>query len=61
MNAGYKFTMAATAITLLFLLTLVQFGLNVGHGQDEKPLPVLLIHGWNNNAGVSKGWIDELK
>ena len=60
MKMGYKSTMAATAIASLFLLTLVQFGLNVGHGQDEKPLPVLLIHGWNNDASVWKGWIDEL-
>jgi pimeloyl-ACP methyl ester carboxylesterase len=53
MKDGYRFTMAATAIASLFVLTLVQVGLNVGHGQGEKPLPVLLIHGWSD-------WIDEL-
>jgi pimeloyl-ACP methyl ester carboxylesterase len=44
----------------LFLLTLVQFGFNLVLGQDTKPLPTLLIHGWNSDATVWSDWIDEL-
>lgn len=60
MEIEYKYTRAVPAIASLFLLTFVQFGLNTSHSQDEKPLPVLLIHGWNSDASVWNGWIDEL-
>lgn len=60
MKTGYKFTLAIGAFISLFLLVFVQYGLNVAHSQDEKPLPVLLIHGWNSDARVWNDWIDKL-
>jgi pimeloyl-ACP methyl ester carboxylesterase len=60
MMIEYKSTMAIPVAASVFLLIFIQFGLSVAHSQDEGSLPVLLIHGWNNDASVWSGWIDEL-
>ncbi|MGH9984657.1 MAG: esterase/lipase family protein [Nitrososphaeraceae archaeon] len=60
MNIKHKSTM--TMAVTIFQLTMapITFCLNIAHSQDEEPLSVLLIHGWNNDATVWNGWIYEL-
>jgi hypothetical protein len=49
MKVDYRPIMA-TSVMLLLISTL-QF-VPEAQGQDEEPLPVLLIHGYNNDASV---------
>lgn len=60
MKIRFKFMVVTPAICSLLLLASVLYGFNAVHGQVEKPLPALLIHGWGDDARVWDGWIDEL-
>ena len=54
----------STMVTLgLFVISLPVFGQNQSgqQQQSEKPLPVLLIHGYAEDAAIWKKWEDMLR
>lgn len=60
MKIKYKTTIALAKIVSLLPLTLTPFDLHVAHCQDEDPLPELLIHGYNTDASVWNGRLNQL-
>jgi pimeloyl-ACP methyl ester carboxylesterase len=54
--------LAVTIIIILFSVTIIWSSLlRVANGQNEKPLPVLLIHGYASDASVWGEWEKMLK
>src|ERR671918_1711176 len=61
MKVGCKVVTVVTAITALLTLTVMYLELSVVYGQNEEPLPVILIHGYRQDASSWYIWEDLLQ